>query len=80
MLVAGSALGSEVRLGRFETLGVGVILQLAVCLQVLLRGCMLRNTPHVFGVVIFSGHQTKVQRFPPAGFRNQPPDIPSPKR
>ena len=28
--------------------------------QVLLRGCMLRNTDYVFGVVIFTGHETKV--------------------
>lgn len=28
--------------------------------QLLLRGCMLRNTAHVFGVVIFTGHETKV--------------------
>ncbi|KAK9812802.1 hypothetical protein WJX72_004072 [[Myrmecia] bisecta] len=28
--------------------------------QVLLRGCVLRNTPSVLGVVVFTGHQTKV--------------------
>lgn len=33
-------------------------------MQVLLRGCMLRNTPHIFGVVIFTGHQTKVPCMP----------------
>lgn len=29
--------------------------------QVLLRGCMLRNTSSVLGVVIFTGHETKVR-------------------
>lgn len=28
--------------------------------QVLLRGCMLRNTDSVLGLVIFTGHETKV--------------------
>ena len=28
--------------------------------QVLLRGCMLRNTEHVLGIAIFTGHETKV--------------------
>lgn len=27
--------------------------------QVLLRGCILRNTQHVYGAVIFAGHETK---------------------
>ena len=29
--------------------------------QVLLRGCMLRNTDYVLGVVMFTGHETKVR-------------------
>ena len=28
--------------------------------SVLLRGCNLRNTDHILGVVIFAGHETKV--------------------
>ncbi|XAR53186.1 Phospholipid-translocating ATPase [Bertholletia excelsa] len=28
--------------------------------QLLLRGCSLRNTKHVIGVIIFTGHETKV--------------------
>ncbi|GAQ83484.1 phospholipid-transporting ATPase 3 [Klebsormidium nitens] len=28
--------------------------------QILLRGCSLRNTEHVVGVIIFTGHETKV--------------------
>ena len=28
--------------------------------QILLRGCMLRNTEFVVGAVIFTGHETKV--------------------
>lgn len=28
--------------------------------QVLLRGCMLRNTDQILGVAIFTGHETKV--------------------
>jgi phospholipid-transporting ATPase len=28
--------------------------------QVLLRGCSLRNTEYIVGVVIFTGHETKV--------------------
>jgi hypothetical protein len=36
---------------------------------VLLRGCMLRNTEHVYGIVIFTGHENKVdQDGVPAGF------------
>ena len=34
--------------------------------QVLLRGCMLRNTDHVYGIVIFTGHESKVSV--PVGF------------
>lgn len=30
--------------------------------QVLLRGAMLRNTKWVFGVVIYTGHDTKLMR------------------
>ena len=26
----------------------------------LLRGCMLRNTEHVYGIVIYTGHESKV--------------------
>jgi hypothetical protein len=34
-----------------------------------LRGCMLRNTEHVYGIVIFTGHENKVdQDGVPAGF------------
>lgn len=28
--------------------------------QVLLRGCMLRNTDSILGIVLFTGHETKV--------------------
>ena len=31
--------------------------------SVLLRGCNLRNTGHIFGAVIFAGHETKVSAF-----------------
>lgn len=30
--------------------------------QVLLRGAMLRNTSWVFGIVIYTGHDTKLMR------------------
>jgi magnesium-transporting ATPase (P-type) len=29
---------------------------------VLLRGMSLRNTEHVYGVVVFTGHETKVMK------------------
>jgi magnesium-transporting ATPase (P-type) len=28
--------------------------------NIILRGCSLRNTEHVYGIVIFSGHDTKI--------------------
>jgi magnesium-transporting ATPase (P-type) len=28
--------------------------------NVILRGCMLRNTEYVYGIVVFSGHDTKI--------------------
>ena len=28
--------------------------------NIILRGCSLRNTDHVYGVVIFTGHDTKI--------------------
>jgi len=30
--------------------------------QLLLRGAQLRNTPWVYGIVIFTGHETKLMR------------------
>jgi magnesium-transporting ATPase (P-type) len=30
--------------------------------NLLLRGCMLRNTEFVYGVVIFTGHNTKIMQ------------------
>jgi phospholipid-transporting ATPase len=28
--------------------------------NIILRGCMLRNTEYVYGIVVFSGHDTKI--------------------
>lgn len=30
--------------------------------QLLLRGAQIRNTPWVYGVVVFTGHETKLMR------------------
>jgi phospholipid-transporting ATPase len=30
--------------------------------QLLLRGAQLRNTPWVYGIVVFTGHETKLMR------------------
>ena len=30
--------------------------------NLLLRGCMLRNTEFVYGIVIFTGHSTKIMQ------------------
>jgi phospholipid-transporting ATPase len=30
--------------------------------QMLLRGAQLRNTPWVYGIVVFTGHETKLMR------------------
>jgi phospholipid-transporting ATPase len=30
--------------------------------QLLLRGAQLRNTPWVYGIVVFTGHETKLMK------------------